>query len=172
MAQETDGPVPRSGVALSLLTRGDGFVLMRAVVAAVSPPVVLRALRMADCVVLAIRAAENPGLVLTPPLKEASVPLERGYVARLAQQAGHLAAAAASRAVAAIAAEPRLDLPAAQGAAAALHETARRAGRLAVDGEPGRLAAAAEVHAALFFTLRHAQRCGLLGAAAPQDGPA
>jgi hypothetical protein len=172
VAEETAGPGPHSGVTLSLLTRGDGFVLMRATVDAISPPIVLRALRMADCVILNIRASENPGLALTPPLKEASVPLERGYVARLAQQAGHLAAAVASRAVAAIAAEARLVLPAAPGAAAALHEAARHAGRVVADGEPARLAAAAEVHAALYFTLRHAQQAGLAGEAAAQDGPA
>lgn len=171
MAQETVGAAPPSGVTLSLLTRGDGFVLMRATIEAAAPPVVVRALRMAGCVVIGIRASENPGLLLTPPLKEASVPLECGYVARLATQAGHLAAAAVSRAVTAMAAEPALRLPAAPGAAAALHEAARQAGRIALDGEPARIAAAAEVHAALFFMLRHAQQRGLIVPAAP-DGAA
>lgn len=168
MADETVEAAPPRGVALSLMARGDGFAALRAVVSEVSPPVTLRAIRMADGILIALRTAENPGLVMTPPLTEASVPLERGFADRLAAKAGQVAAGAASRAIAAIAAQPALSLPEAPGAAAALLQAAREAMRAAPDREPARIAAAAEIHAALYFTMRHAQQQGLLAPAAEE----
>lgn len=169
VADETVEAAPPGGVALSLMARGDGFVALRAVVSELAPPVTLRAIRMADGILLALRAAENPGLVMTPPLTEAAVPLERGFVDRLAVKAGQVAASAASRAIAAIAAQPALSLPEAQGAAAALLQAARESVRAGHDREPARIAAAAEIHAALYFTLRHAQQQGLLAPAAEES---
>ena len=163
MFQETAEPAP-PGIALSLVARGDGFVLMRAALTDMAPPIVLRFVRLGDGVVLNMRVADNPGLVLTPPLTEASVLLERGYAARLAEKAGQVAAGAAARAIGAIASRPALHLPEAPGAAAAVLQAAREATSGIADREPARIAASAEIHAALYFTLRHAERTGLLGA--------
>lgn len=171
MAQETAGAVPDSGVVLSLLARGDGFVVLRAAVAGIAPPVVLRFLRLADSILLNLRTADNPGLSMSPPLTETSVPLEPGFAARIAARAGQVAASAAARAVAAIAAQPSLDCPEAPGAATALLQAARAAARVATERESARIAAAAEVHAALYFTLRHAERSGLLAPAAAEEAP-
>ncbi|MBR0661949.1 hypothetical protein, partial [Neoroseomonas oryzicola] len=65
-------------------------------------------------------------------------------------------------------AQPALSLPEAPGAAAALLQAAREAMRAAPDREPARIAAAAEIHAALYFTMRHAQQQGLLAPAAEE----